>query len=1718
MRAQASQPVAPLQPMKNPHAWVQVAASDRAFSSETARVFRNLKVAVSSVRFHNPSCSMKTSRRFSCVLVLCAFANLLPFTVRAQTYTILHTFGTNVMGQYPHSALVQGPDGTLYGTASAGGVANIGQVFKVNPDGTGYTALRDFSGLDGAWPEAGLVMSGSTLYGTTAGGGTNDNGIVFKLNTDGTGFAVICQFADWVNGANPRGLILSGSTLYGTTEGGGLGNGTVFKVEVDGSGFSLLKRFTVDDGISPRGPLVLSGTELVGTTESGGRGYGTIFKINTDGSGFAVLKNFVDSDNEGASPRCGLLLSGSALFGTTMWGGSSGSGTLFKMNTDGTGFAVLKDFNYGEANELKGDLTILGATLYGTSSRGGSWGWGTIFKLNTDGTDFAVLKEFAGETSGRIPYAGLLVSGSTLYATTSEGGAYEYGTVFRIEADGSGYTVLTNFAGGDGGNPCGGVVVAGTNMFGVTAHGGRAGLGAVFRVNLDGRGYSLVKEFTNRLDGVEPMSPLLLADATLYGVATYGGSNNAGTVFKLNTDGSGFEVLKHLGGADGIEPYGGLVLSDSTLFGTTTSGGSSGNGTVFSVRTDGSDYRVLKNFSESDGAIPLARLLLVGNNLFGTTGWGGAASRGTVFRLNTDGSDFAVVKHFDLSDGGHPQAGLIWSEGLLYGVAQSGGDFGGGVLFKLTADGSAFVVLKHFGSGNEGYYPAGDLLLSGTTLYGTTTSGGNTGDGTVFQIETNGTGYVILKHFTYTDGVGPGRGTLALAGTTLYGTSQEGGDLGQGVCYSLSLVAGPPQIQLQPESQTIDYGFPVFLQVIVGGLGAPAYQWLFNGNPVEGATNYNLGIASMQRTNSGEYFVVVTNNYGSVTSEVATLTVRDPYLYSGSSSAVLLAGENTAFGVDAGGSPPLSFQWYKNGVVVNDGETVLGAQTATLTLTNVTGGDSGQYFCVVSNNYGTVTGPINLLQVRDPYILAQPRTLTASSGETVKLESEAGGSAPVNFQWFKDGLRLDDGANISGARSPMLTLSNVAGADAANYSLVVSNMFGGLSNLLASLSVIDPFITSQPLAQTISLWQPVNFGVVAGGTPPFSYQWRKNGNSLATQTNNHLFFAAVQCSDAGNYDVIVSNANGSITSQLARLIVNIAVADSFDPQPNFWVSTLAVQRDNRIVAGGGFNSLGGQIHVALGRVNVDGTVDQGFAPALDPNALALSIALQPDGRILIGGDFTVHRGLIPKNIGRFLSDGTVDNTFNPSANGWVNSVTTQPDGKILVGGNYVILNGNPRPGIGRLNLDGTLDESFNPILEGVTQCLAVQADGKIIAAGEFSSLDSHPYHNVVVRLNADGTRDTSFTPPTHPANSAAYALALQPDGKILIGGWPVFEQGGEMRANLARLNADGTLDLLFKATFDSGTGCVAVQADGKIVVGGGYSMVNGQRRDHLARLNADGSLDDTFNPGVNGNVTALLVQSDGAIVVGGGFTVLAGQPRRYLGRLIVYDAPNIIVPPQSMTAEVGASATFAVRVNGFAPQSFQWMLDGTNVLDGCTNTVLRLSELQFTHTGAYSVAITNAIGGVTSAPALLNVIPAVTRRPVPAINLLGEAGSFLTLEYANELSPAPVWLALDSVSLNSTSEWYFDLSAPLSTQRFYRARQTGGPTVAPTLRLPSMVPAITLTGSLGDKIRVDGINQFGPTDAWYTLDTVTLTNTSQLYFDVTAPSQPQRLYRLVPVP
>ena len=207
----------------------------------------------------------------------------------------------------------------------------------------------------------------------------------------------------------------------------------------------------------------------------------------------------------------------------------------------------------------------------------------------------------------------------------------------------------------------------------------------------------------------------------------------------------------------------------------------------------------------------------------------------------------------------------------------------------------------------------------------------------------------------------------------------------------------------------------------------------------------------------------------------------------------------------------------------------------------------------------------------------------------------------------------------------------------------------------------------------------------------------------------------------------------------------------------------------------------------------------------------------------------------------------------------------------------------------------------------------------------------------------------------------------------------------------------------------------------------------------------------------------------------------------------------------------------SLTVTGEPSPVYQWYYNGT-YLPGFTGPDLRLTNVQFSDSGTYVVVITNAFGAITGVPITLNVIAAVEHRPSAGLMLSGETGTVLNVDYVGSPTGVLNWLPLGAVRLTSASQGCFDVTEPLPPQRYYRVWQTGTPALVPSVEMLGLIPAITLTGRIGSSVRLDYIDRYGPTGAWVTLDAVTLTNTSQFYFDISALRHPERLYRLVPMP
>jgi uncharacterized delta-60 repeat protein len=444
------------------------------------------------------------------------------------------------------------------------------------------------------------------------------------------------------------------------------------------------------------------------------------------------------------------------------------------------------------------------------------------------------------------------------------------------------------------------------------------------------------------------------------------------------------------------------------------------------------------------------------------------------------------------------------------------------------------------------------------------------------------------------------------------------------------------------------------------------------------------------------------------------------------------------------------------------------------------------------------------------------------------------------------------------------------------------------------------------------------------------------------------------------------------TATMLLLYASVSQAADGDRDPTFnpggsgadaGISAVAVQPDGKIIIGGGFNSYNGNSAVShfVMRLNADGTPDQTFNPGgAGPNSGVGAIAIQSDGKILIGGAFTSYNGdaNASDKIMRLNADGTRDPTFNAGGIGADNNVfavAVQADGKILIGGFFRAYNGDSAASdcVMRLNSDGTRDASFNPGGAGANfgvYAIAIQPDAKILIGGFVTSYNGDDAaSDCIMRLNSDGTRDTGFNPGGSGLNNRAIAIALQADGKILIGGdFFIYNGDGAPPDNIMRLNADGTRDLSFNgggAGADSPIYSVVVQSNGKILIGGGRTY-NGDAsaNDWIMRLKGDGTLDRSFNPGgtgANSPVNAVALQADGKVLIAGDFTSYNGDstaPDRIM-RLLAETAPSSFSFSQSNYFVGESDRSLTITVNRVGDTSFATTVEysTTNGSADCNN-------------------------------------------------------------------------------------------------------------------------------------------------------------------------------------
>jgi uncharacterized repeat protein (TIGR03803 family) len=1069
-------------------------------------------------------------------------------------------------------------------------------------------------------------------------------------------------------------------------------------------------------------------------------------------------------------------------------------------------------------------------------------------------------------------------------------------TVVPVTAPGIVMTTLHSFAGGsDGSYPNGLVQSTDGGFHGTTQRGGTNEAGTVFRLATNGTLANLYA-FGGGADGANPQAALAQgADGALYGTTFQGGLYDNGSVFRVDTSG-GLTTLASFNVTNGAMPYAGLTLSaGGDFYGTTYKNGPNINGTVFRITTNGA-LAILHSFGTTNGSFPYAGLTRAGNgDFYGTTFKGGTHGYGTVFRISGEGT-FASVFSFNLMNGSFPYAGLApGDDGHLYGATYEGGANGYGVIFRISPEG-ALTNLYSFGGGSDGANPRARLLLANDGhFYGTTTSAGAYGKGTVFRMTPEGV-LTTLATFEGYNGANPMAALVEDAEGNFYGTTQNGGAHDRGTVFRLGLIPAAPQITSQPVGRAV------------------------------------------------------------------------------------FAGADVRFSVAVIGSAPLYYQWRKDGINLSDGGGLSGSTSRVLALNNVVLADAGTYSVTVSNAFGAVVSADAILAVTSspPIIVLQPTNQTLAPGATAVFTVTAAGNLPLSCQWRKNDTNLADGGNISGAATASLSLSTVTEANNGIYSVIVSNALGSATSTGAVLTVIPPSTAGTRLA-TLHWFD----GGSDGGTP----------NGLISSTNGLLYG----------------------TAQLGGATVHGTV---FEMTTNGVLTTLA-----------SFRGTNGSRPMAALTQGADGNF-YGTTRYGGTNVAGNVFKMSPVGVIENLYSFTGESdGAYPYTA---LVQDADASLIGAAENIWaVNSGTLF---RITPGGAFTNL----------YSFTGGLDGGMP------TGALLRTADGTLYGMTSTGGVGTN---GSVFRLTPGGVLTTtySFTGGTDGYDPVG-ALALGADGNFYgvtrHNRISVFEFYG----TIFKVTPAGQITTLYALNNTDGAYPYAGLIEGSdgnfygTTYTGAYNL-NGI----IFRITPAGSFTtlavlDGFNTGAH-PAAALVEGADGSLY---GTTTSDGPGGcGTVFRLSFTSAPQITMQPGNQTVLLGRDTVLNVAVAGAPPLSYQWRKDGTNLTDGgnvfgATHRALNLTNVNFDNSGTYSVVVSNALGSVTSSSAVLSVVvqpvfqSALLTNGTVRLTWSAMTGKQYRLQYRTNLT-AGAWLNSGGIITATNTSVTASEAMGSNLRRFYRA-------------------------------------------------------------------------------
>jgi hypothetical protein len=784
---------------------------------------------------------------------------------------------------------------------------------------------------------------------------------------------------------------------------------------------------------------------------------------------------------------------------------------------------------------------------------------------------------------------------------------------------------------------------------------------------------------------------------------------------------------------------------------------------------------------------------------------------------------------------------------------------------------------------------------------------------------------------------------------------------------TLTVTATPvaPSITAQPASQTVIAGQTATFSVTASGTATLSYQWKKNGTAISGATSSSYTTPATQSSDSGSPFTVsITNNLGNVTSNAATLTVNvPPSITTQPVSRTVTVGQTAAFSVTAAGTGTLTYQWAKNGTVIN------GATSASYMTPAAVASDNGASFTVtVTGNAGTMASNAALLAVNAaPSITTQPVSQTVAAGQTGTFSVAATGTATLTYQWAKNGTA------ISGATAASYTTAaTVAGDSGSSFTVTITNSLSSVTSNAATLTVtVPPSINSQPANQSVIAGQTATFTVAATGSGTLSYQWKKNGTVISGATGASYTTPATVTGDSGStFTVTVTSSVSSMTSNAATLTVTaVPVAPSFTTQP----------AGQTVTAG----------QTATFSVTATGTATLTYQWAKNGTAISGATAASYTTPATLAGDsgssFTV---TVTNSISGVTSNAATLTVNVPP------SITTQPLSQTVTAG-------QPATFTVAATGSGTLSYQWKKNGTAITGATAASYTTPATVVGDNGVSFTVTVTDMATNVTSNAATLTVNTPPsitTQPGNqtvnagqTATFSLAASGTATLTYqwkkNGTAISGATAASYTTPATVAGDSGSSFTVTVTnsissVTSNAATLTVNVPPSITTQPlSQTVTSGQTATFTVTATGTGTL--AYQWKKNGTAitgaTAASFTTPATVAGdnGASFTVTvtgnAGNVTSSAAILTVNVSPNITSQPASQTVTAGQTSTFSVTATGTATLTYQWTKNG-NAIAGATAASYTTPATTSSDNGAlFAVTVSNGAGNITSSVATLTV-------------------------------------------------------------------------------------------------------------------------------------------------